>query len=167
MTVKFSFLPSFVPSVWFSPRFTNFRTFISLVLSLTTLYPLGVYLSSLCHYRLFSVCIFYITLSLSFSVLHFFFSQPHSVLASLTAIPHHTTPPVNSTHTSTVPLSLPPCCSLAHAPFASAVSFFFCSFFCPSVFTLCTLNIRSILHPLHSAAPVSYTHLTLPTKRIV
>jgi len=29
--VKFSFLPSFVLSVWFSPRFTNFRTFISLV----------------------------------------------------------------------------------------------------------------------------------------
>ena len=43
----------------------------------------------------------------------------------------------------------------------------------PGSFTLCTLNICSIPHPLHSAAlsdlvdAVSYTHLTLPTNREV
>jgi len=139
----------------FSPRFTNFRTFISPVLSLTTL-PTRC-LSSFCYCRLFSACIFYITLSLSFSVLHFFFSHPHSVLASLTAIPHHITPPVNSTRTATVPLSPPPCCLLAHATFASAVSFFFCLFSVrrhwtkPGSFPLHSVHSQHPLHPPSSS----------------
>jgi len=112
----------------------------------------------------YSICIFCIILLCSFLPLHFFFSLPHYVLASLTdqhTIPRHTILPVNSTPTSTVPLSPPPCCLLAHAPFTSAVSFFFLFVLLsgnielnpgPSAFTLCTLNIRFILHPLHSAA---------------
>ena len=101
----------------------------------------------------YSVCIFCIILSCSSLPLHFFFSLPHSVLACLKdqhTIPRHTIPPVNSTPISTVPLSPPPCCLLAHAPFASAVSFIFCLFFCPA-----TLNSTQVLQPSLSALSTS------------
>jgi len=70
---------------------------------------------------------------------------------------HHTIPPANSTPTLTRPLLLPSCL-LDHAPFTS--SLFLLLFVLlsievnpgPSAFTLCTLNICSILHPIHSAA---------------
>ena len=70
----------------------------------------------------FSVLFF----SCYFLPLHFFFSLPHSVLASLTdqhATRHHTIPLANSTLTSTVPVLPPPCCLRAHAHFASLASF--------------------------------------------
>ena len=92
------------------------------------------------------------------------FAVLHLLLASLTdqLVTHHTIPPASSTPASTIPLSPPSSCLLDHTPFGSAVFLFFCLFFflsgdielnpVPSDFTLCTLNIRSILHPLHSAA---------------
>jgi len=102
-------------------------------------------------------------LSFSFSLLYFCFDIPRSLLASLTdhLISHHTILPANCTLASTVPRS-PPCSSLLdHAPFASAV-FFLLLFVLlsghikhnagPPAFALCTLNIRSILYPRHSAA---------------
>ena len=60
-------------------------------------------------------CIFCTILSLSFSILHFFFGMPHSLLASLTdqLITHHTALLANNTPASTVPLSPPYCCLLA------------------------------------------------------
>jgi len=77
-------------------------------------------------------------LSFSFSLLHFFFGQPHSLSASL--MDQHTILPANNT--PTVPLLPPSCCLLAHAPFASTVFFFFCLFFC-----LATLNSTQVLQP--------------------
>jgi len=103
-----------------------------------------------------SVCIFCIILLCSFLPLHFFFSLP--VLRISTHSPHHTASQQYSYLNRT---------TFAAALFTRSRSIRFRSLFLllfvllsddielnpgPSAFTLCTLNIRSILHPLHSAA---------------
>ena len=122
-----------------------FCTFVlhSAVISLTTLTTRGFpcFVTTSC-----SLCIFCTILLCSFSLLHFRFGLARSLLASLTGQTLHHRPILlaNSTPASTAaPLSPPPCCLLAHAPFAFAVSFFFCLFFCPA-----TLNSIQVLQPL-------------------
>ena len=128
MTVKFSFYLVLFCLSGFSLRFTNFRTFISLVLSLTTLPTRCLFILALSLPAVFSMHLLYYSLVVFLSSA-FFISPPHSVLASLTAIPHHTTPPVNSTHTSTVPLSLRLVVhSLTLPSLPQSLSSFVCSF---------------------------------------
>jgi len=140
---------------------TTFTTFISPVLSLTTLSTRCS--SLLCYYRLFSMHLqhysFVLFLASAFLLQSTTFcsSQPYGSA-------HHTSPH----HTANQQYS-----HLNRTTFAAALlstrsrSLRFRSLFLllsvllsgdielnpgPSAFTLCTLNIRSILHPLHSAA---------------
>ena len=86
-------------------------------------------LSLLSYYRLFSMHLLYysfvLLLASSFLLQSTTFcsSQPYGSAHHTIPIHHHTIPPVNSTPTSTVPLSPPPCCLRAHAHFASLASF--------------------------------------------
>ena len=130
------------------------------VISLTTLTTRCF--SLLCYNRLFTMKLLNYSFVLFVASAFLLWSTTFfSATLAGQLITHHITPPANNTPTSTVPLSPPPCCSLAHAPFASAVSFLLLFVLLsgdielnpgPSAFTLCTLNIRSILHPLHSTA---------------
>jgi len=120
-------LSSFVLSIWFFSAGSLLLLLSSVQYYRSPRCPLVVYpcfFTTAC-----SVCIFCIIYSCYFLPLHFVFSLPHSVLASLTdqhATRHHTIPLANSTLTSTVPVLPPPCCLRAHAPFAS-LSCFVCS----------------------------------------
>ena len=93
--------------------------------------------------RCFSLLCYYLLVHYASSVLFFrslscfcISASIYRVLFSITLtdqlMTHHIILPANSTPTSTLPLSPPPCCLLTYAPFASAAFFFFCLFLCPA-----------------------------------
>ena len=140
---------------------TTFTTFISPVLSLTTLSTRCS--SLLCYYRLFSMHLPYYSFVLFLASA--FLLQSTTFCSSLShGSAHHTSPH----HTASQQyLYLNSTTFAAALLFTCSRSLRFRSLFLllfvllsgdielnpgPSPFTPCTLNIRSILHPLHSAA---------------